>query len=48
MAQIQQIENMVEVKFYNKISAIAPGQAAVFYEGNDVIGGGWIKQSFDV
>lgn len=48
MAHIQQIDNMIEAKFYQKVSAIAPGQAAVFYEGNDVIGGGWIKQSFDI
>ena len=23
--------------------ALAPGQAAVFYEGNEVLGGGWIE-----
>lgn len=33
----------MEVKFFGKVSAIAPGQSAVFYEGNDVIGGGFIK-----
>ena len=44
---IEQIENdKMKVLFSEGVSAIAPGQAAVFYEGNDVIGGGWITQSF--
>jgi tRNA-specific 2-thiouridylase len=30
------------------VKAIAPGQSAVFYEGNDVVGGGWIESSFEV
>jgi tRNA-specific 2-thiouridylase len=25
---------------------IAPGQAAVFYDGDEVLGGGWIVRSF--
>jgi tRNA-specific 2-thiouridylase len=25
--------------------AIAPGQAAVFYDGDEVVGGGWIESS---
>ena len=39
-------EDRVEVLFHEGVSAIAPGQAAVFYEGDDVIGGGWIMKSF--
>ena len=35
-----------QVLFEQGVSAIAPGQAAVFYEGDDVIGGGWITKSF--
>ena len=35
------------VTFYDQVSAVAPGQSAVFYEGNDLIGGGFIaKESF--
>ncbi|TAF35777.1 MAG: tRNA 2-thiouridine(34) synthase MnmA [Cytophagales bacterium] len=34
------------VRFAQPVSAIAPGQAAVFYEGDDVLGGGWIESSF--
>ena len=40
---IEQIEpDKMEVFFHEPVSAIAPGQAAVFYEGNDLIGGVWI------
>lgn len=38
-------ENTVRVKFYESAKGIAPGQSAVFYEGNDVIGGGIIQRS---
>ncbi len=34
----------IKVLFQNKVEGIAPGQSAVFYEGNDVIGGGFIKK----
>ncbi|HET6244917.1 MAG: tRNA 2-thiouridine(34) synthase MnmA [Bacteroidetes bacterium] len=37
-------DEMVEVIFHNKVMGIAPGQSAVFYEGNDVIGGGFINK----
>ena len=33
----------IRVKFYNDAKSIAPGQSAVFYEGDDVIGGGIIQ-----
>ena len=32
----------IDVVFQNKVEGIAPGQSAVFYEGNDVVGGGLI------
>lgn len=32
----------LEVEFYRDVTGIAPGQSAVFYEGNDLIGGGFI------
>jgi tRNA-specific 2-thiouridylase len=37
-------ENGVLVKFYHFAKGIAPGQSAVFYEGDDVIGGGIIQR----
>jgi len=33
-----------EVRFTEPVKAIAPGQSAVFYDGEDVVGGGWIVQ----
>lgn len=36
----------VRVHFDHAVSSIAPGQSAVFYEGDDVIAGGIIRQGF--
>jgi tRNA-uridine 2-sulfurtransferase len=36
----------MKVLFHQPVFAIAPGQAAVFYQGPDVVGGGWIQSSF--
>jgi tRNA-specific 2-thiouridylase len=44
-ALIRQYGDQVKVLFHEGVSSIAPGQAAVFYEGDDVIGGGWIETS---
>lgn len=38
----------VTVRFYEKAKGIAPGQSAVFYEGDDVIGGGIIQRQMPV
>jgi tRNA-specific 2-thiouridylase len=45
MGTLEQDGTRMLVHFYDKVNSIAPGQAAVFYEGNDVIGGGWIEKS---
>jgi tRNA-specific 2-thiouridylase len=34
----------IRVRFFEKAKGIAPGQSAVFYEGNDVVGGGIIQR----
>jgi tRNA-specific 2-thiouridylase len=34
----------IKVRFYEHVKSIAPGQSAVFYEGDDVIGGGIIQK----
>ncbi len=34
----------IRVQFYQEVKSIAPGQSAVFYEGDDVIGGGTIAR----
>jgi len=41
-AWIKQNGTDISVRFLEEVSAIAPGQSAVFYDGNDVIGGGFI------
>lgn len=49
MATIKQTEEELIILFHNPVSAIAPGQSAVIYEGNDLVGGGFIynnKSSF--
>lgn len=35
--------NQIRVHFYENVKSITPGQSAVFYEGDDVIGGGIIS-----
>ena len=37
-------DNGIRVRFYENVKSIAPGQSAVFYEGDDVIGGGVIQR----
>lgn len=43
MSTISAEDNRVKVEFRSEVKAIAPGQSAVFYEGDDVIGGGIIE-----
>jgi tRNA-specific 2-thiouridylase len=45
MASLHSIGSNVNVEFFANVSGIAPGQSAVFYEGDDVIGGGIIGSS---
>lgn len=40
MSTIMQEDNRIKISFDHRVSAIAPGQSAVFYEGNDLLGGG--------
>lgn len=45
-AMLEQAGDTIKVSFITGVHAVAPGQAAVFYEGDDVIGGGWIQSAF--
>lgn len=45
---ISQIDNRLKVEFMAPVLAIAPGQSAVFYEGDDMIGGGIIFSNFNI
>ena len=38
-------EDPVRVQFRAPAKAVAPGQAVVFYTGDEVLGGGWIQES---
>jgi tRNA-uridine 2-sulfurtransferase len=44
ISSLSTYENGVKVRFYDEVKGIAPGQSAVFYEGDDVIGGGIIQR----
>ena len=39
--------DVVDVQFHANVKGVAPGQSAVFYEGDDVVGGGIIQGSFN-
>ncbi|GAA4323781.1 tRNA 2-thiouridine(34) synthase MnmA [Flaviaesturariibacter amylovorans] len=44
MSLLRPEEGGVSVRFFEPAKGIAPGQSAVFYDGNDVIGGGIIQR----
>lgn len=48
LSGLSQEGESVAVEFYADVKGIAPGQSAVFYEGDDLIGGGIIAQSLIV
>ena len=43
LSNIYPEEGTMKVRFYENAKGIAPGQSAVFYEEDDVIGGGIIQ-----
>lgn len=45
LAKLTNLGSSVEAEFYANVRGVAPGQSAVFYEGDDVIGGGIIMGS---
>jgi len=45
LSTLRQQGDAVEVEFMANVRGVAPGQSAVFYEGEDVIGGGVIHSS---
>lgn len=45
LSKVIQRGSEMEVEFFSNVKSIAPGQSAVFYEGDDVVGGGIIARS---
>ena len=43
-AFLEQVGDKIQVYFEEPVHAVTPGQAAVFYDGADVLGGGWIER----
>jgi len=44
---VRQRQGVAEVRFASPQRAVSPGQAAVFYQGDQVIGGGWIESAVE-
>jgi tRNA-uridine 2-sulfurtransferase len=44
LSDISMAGEKVKVEFFDKVAGIAPGQSAVFYDGNDLVGGGFIDK----
>ncbi len=44
MSTIRNVDGKIEVLFHAEVKGVAPGQSAVFYENDDVIGGGIIMR----
>jgi tRNA-specific 2-thiouridylase len=42
-ATLNEENGKIYVNFHRKVNAITPGQSAVFYEGDDLLGGGFIE-----
>ncbi len=45
LSKLSKINDKIKIIFNNNVSAITPGQSAVFYENDDVIGGGIIVKN---
>jgi len=37
-------DGRIKIEFFGEVQGVAPGQSAVFYEGNDLVGGGFIDK----
>jgi len=44
LATINTIDDKLDFIFHSPVNGVAPGQSAVFYEGNDLVGGGFINR----
>jgi tRNA-specific 2-thiouridylase len=46
LSTLRPVGKDIEVQFHANVKGVAPGQSAVFYEGDDVVGGGIIQGSY--
>lgn len=44
LSTIVQDGDKIKIDFHHTVSGVAPGQSAVFYEGQDLLGGGFLMQ----
>jgi tRNA-specific 2-thiouridylase len=44
LSNLYSTDSGIRVRFYEAVKSIAPGQSAVYYEGDEVIGGGIIQR----
>lgn len=47
MATLTEEDGKIRVVFHQPVTGVAPGQSAVFYEGDDLVGGGFIDRKID-
>lgn len=45
MASVRQEDNKLKILFSKRVKGVAPGQSAVFYEDDDIVGGGFIERT---
>lgn len=45
LARLKQYPDRIDVEFLANVKGVAPGQSAVFYEGDDIVGGGIIHSA---
>ena len=48
MATISQHERILKITFHESVNGVAPGQSAVFYHDNDLVGGGFIDRKTNI
>ncbi len=48
LSTLHEAGQLVDVEFHAHVKGVAPGQSAVFYEGDDVIGGGIIQRGYSL
>jgi tRNA-specific 2-thiouridylase len=48
LSTLHGIDQLTEVHFLANVKGIAPGQSAVFYDGDDVVGGGIIQRGYSL